>query len=211
MVASHEKGKVPPNESQSFIAVAATTGAIANERKTVAAQTLGVGDAGAQRRHITMRSAHDGKTPYAAPIIGGGLLRLADRWQATQIKVGCLWQRGMHHWAYSARVPPARNSKFHPLLSSLPMHKTTSVSRTLDYLHERGFLTEPELKTAESMFEPGFQFAAALQLADSIHLHIRVDDTEALPREDFFAQGAAFGALNGMNYDVYWSVLDRWA
>jgi hypothetical protein len=37
------------------------------------------------------------------------------------------------------------------------------------------------------MFESCFEFAAALQLADSIHLHIRVDDTDALPVEAFVA------------------------
>src|ERR1700753_2194436 len=72
------------------------------------------------------------------------------------------------------------------------MHKTSSVSQTLDWLHERGFLNDSELKTAASMFEPRFEFASALQLADSIHLHIRVDDTDALPKEEFFALGAEF-------------------
>jgi hypothetical protein len=62
----------------------------------------------------------------------------------------------------------------------------------MTWLHEAGLLSPVELKIAESMFEPGFQFADALQLADSIHLHIRVDDTDALPVDDFAAKGGRF-------------------
>lgn len=72
------------------------------------------------------------------------------------------------------------------------MHKTSDVTQSMDWLHNAGLLSAEELRTASSMFEPGFEFAQAIELAESIHLHIRVDDTDALPAEEFIRQGAAF-------------------
>ena len=70
------------------------------------------------------------------------------------------------------------------------MHKTTAVTDTLTWLQAQRFLNSPEFETAAGMFEPDFQFGGPLLLADSIHLHIRVDDVAALPREAFFERGA---------------------
>ncbi len=70
------------------------------------------------------------------------------------------------------------------------MHKTSALTEAMAYLHNVGLLTAEEHQIAASMFEPDFEFAAALALADSIHLHIRVDDTDALPVDAFIAHGA---------------------
>jgi len=72
------------------------------------------------------------------------------------------------------------------------MHKTPAVSSTMEWLHEAGLLSTAEQQIAACMFEPSFEFAAAMLLADSIHLHIRVDDTDALPVDEFLAHGAEF-------------------
>lgn len=72
------------------------------------------------------------------------------------------------------------------------MQKTPDVTESMDWLRGAGLLTDAELLTAGSLFEPCFEFAQAVELADSIHLHIRVDDTDALPVDGFLAQGAAF-------------------
>jgi hypothetical protein len=93
----------------------------------------------------------------------------------------------MHGKAYAPRFI-SRQPKF----TLIPMQKTPVVSQTIHWLHEIGLLSASELTTAESMFEPRFEFAASLQLADSIHLHIRVDDTDALPADAFAAHGGQF-------------------
>jgi len=72
------------------------------------------------------------------------------------------------------------------------MYKTPQVEHAMNWLHQEGLLNPTELRTVQSMFEPGYEFASALQMADSIHLHIRVDDTEALPKDAMLAQGARF-------------------
>jgi len=69
------------------------------------------------------------------------------------------------------------------------MQYTPATAQTLARLHEIGFLSSAESRAAASIFEPCFEFAAALQSADSIHLHIRVDDTDALPADAFAAHG----------------------
>lgn len=72
------------------------------------------------------------------------------------------------------------------------MKKTSEVTDSMAWLHRAGLLNDAELITAGSLFEPCFEFAETIHLADSIHLHIRVDDTDALPVEDFLTQGAVF-------------------
>lgn len=61
---------------------------------------------------------------------------------------------------------------------------------TLDALQSLGLLAGGEAETVRSLFAPGSRFAAAVALAETVHLHVKVDDTHALPLNDFFARGA---------------------
>lgn len=70
------------------------------------------------------------------------------------------------------------------------MNKTSQVFRSIESLHQAGLLDDRESTLAFSLFDPCFEFAKAVSLADSIHLHIRVDDTDQLPVEKFQAAGA---------------------
>jgi len=69
------------------------------------------------------------------------------------------------------------------------MHLTPSVSETIHLLKEAELLTSQEVGATLAMFEPCFEFAEALQNADSIHIHIRVDNTDTVPRDRFLAEG----------------------
>ena len=53
-----------------------------------------------------------------------------------------------------------------------------------------GLVTAAELAQALALLDPGFPFFAALRHADSLHLHVKVDDVAALPH-------AALAALGG--------------
>ena len=72
------------------------------------------------------------------------------------------------------------------------MRRTESIVRTLGFFREQGRLSADECHIILGLFEPGFEFADAVTLADSIHVHMRVDDTDALPRREFERHGGAF-------------------
>ena len=72
------------------------------------------------------------------------------------------------------------------------MTKTPSILRTLQWFQAQSLLTADEKRLVESMFEPCFEFAEALKLADSIHVHVSVEDTEALPHLAFQREGGSF-------------------
>jgi len=69
------------------------------------------------------------------------------------------------------------------------MKKTASIVDNLAWFRSIGLLTEEERLIVESIFDPEFEFAEALGLAESIHVHLKVDDTEALPVEEFAKRG----------------------
>lgn len=69
------------------------------------------------------------------------------------------------------------------------MQKTSSLVSTLAWFRGIRLLTEEESRIVESLFEPCFEFAGAVRLAESIHIHLKVEDTEALPFDDFATHG----------------------
>jgi hypothetical protein len=53
--------------------------------------------------------------------------------------------------------------------------------QTLGAFRSLDLLSEEELAEALALHDPAFPFFEAIRLADSVHLHIKVHDTEALP------------------------------
>lgn len=52
-----------------------------------------------------------------------------------------------------------------------------------------GFLTESEESAIRDVLDPGFSFAAAVALAETLHVHVKVDDVDALPRSAISGAG----------------------
>ncbi|GAA1953792.1 arsenosugar biosynthesis-associated peroxidase-like protein [Amycolatopsis minnesotensis] len=50
-------------------------------------------------------------------------------------------------------------------------------------------LTVVEAAEVRAMFEPGFPYALAMAAADSVHVHVKVPDVDALPHERIRAEG----------------------
>jgi hypothetical protein len=65
----------------------------------------------------------------------------------------------------------------------------TMAERALVLARELGLLSPCEGTQVRALLGGGVPFAAALRLADSIHLHIKVDDVALLPHERFVAAG----------------------
>jgi len=61
---------------------------------------------------------------------------------------------------------------------------------TLQDFRDMNLVTDAEVDEALSLLDPGFPFFAALRLADSVHLHVKVDDVDALPVSRIEALGA---------------------
>ena len=52
-----------------------------------------------------------------------------------------------------------------------------------------GLVSEAEIKETLGLLDPGFPFFAALRMADSLHLHVKVDNVNDLPFERILALG----------------------
>lgn len=61
--------------------------------------------------------------------------------------------------------------------------------RTLEAFRSLGLITGKEVEEALSLFDPAFPFFSAIRMADSVHLHVKVDDVETLPSEQILALG----------------------
>lgn len=59
----------------------------------------------------------------------------------------------------------------------------TQALETLEKFREAGLLSEAEVKEVDSAFLSCFAFADAMQLADSLHVNIKVDDIGVVPPE----------------------------
>ncbi|WP_117208631.1 hypothetical protein [Allorhizocola rhizosphaerae] len=59
----------------------------------------------------------------------------------------------------------------------------------LEFFRSEGFISADEQALIASLFEPGFVFADALSIAESIHVQIKCDDVTALPVAKIAAQG----------------------
>ncbi len=60
---------------------------------------------------------------------------------------------------------------------------------TLGFFQELGLLTVAETREVLSLFEPDFLFADSLREADSVHVHVKVEDVDKLPHAEILAQG----------------------
>ncbi|KGQ18784.1 hypothetical protein LF41_317 [Lysobacter dokdonensis DS-58] len=64
------------------------------------------------------------------------------------------------------------------------------IASSLDTLRDCGLLKADEACGVEWLFEASSPFATAIDCADSLHLHIKVEDTDALPVGAFLDAGA---------------------
>jgi hypothetical protein len=85
------------------------------------------------------------------------------------------------HWRFAPESPKIADL----------MHQTPTIVDTLAWFRSIRLLSELESRIVESLFEPCFEFAEAVKLAESIHIHIKVEDTETLPFDDFVQHGGA--------------------
>lgn len=70
----------------------------------------------------------------------------------------------------------------------MSVHSPT-VSQTLSLFRELHLISEREAGEVLAMLEPRFPYASAMAAADSIHLHIKVDDVSSLPHDLIRAAG----------------------
>ncbi len=68
-------------------------------------------------------------------------------------------------------------------------HSAESAAR-LSLLHRCGLITEREAEAVNQLDLPSSPFARDVELAETVHLHIKVDDTHQLPINEFFDAGA---------------------
>lgn len=61
----------------------------------------------------------------------------------------------------------------------------------LEYCQGLGLISATESVEVLALFAPGFPFAEALHVAESVHVHIKVEDTRTLPHQAIRAQGVA--------------------
>ena len=61
--------------------------------------------------------------------------------------------------------------------------------RTLSQFRALGLVSETEIAETLSLLDPAFPFFAALRMADSVHLHVKVDDVDDLPFSQIVALG----------------------
>ncbi len=72
------------------------------------------------------------------------------------------------------------------------MKMTPAIERSLNWFEAQSLLNPRERSLVNAMFEPSFQFSDAMTMADSIHVHVSVNDTEALPHIAFQREGGSF-------------------
>ena len=62
-------------------------------------------------------------------------------------------------------------------------------TRILNRFEELGLITRAEVREAESLLDPAFPYFSAMRLADTVHLHVKVDDVDELPTAEILALG----------------------
>lgn len=72
----------------------------------------------------------------------------------------------------------------------MKLQKSAEVAASLDRLQEWGLLKGYERETVERLGASESPFAREVALAETLHLHIKVDDTHQLPLNAFFEAGA---------------------
>lgn len=64
-----------------------------------------------------------------------------------------------------------------------------AIGETLRFFSDLGFLTASEIEEVEAMLATDFPFADAVTSAESVHVHVKVHDTEQLPHDQIVAAG----------------------
>jgi alkylhydroperoxidase/carboxymuconolactone decarboxylase family protein len=72
----------------------------------------------------------------------------------------------------------------------MKLRNSAEASASLKALQECGLLTGHEIEVVNRLGEPDSQLDPAVALAETIHIHIKVDDTHQLPINQFFDAGA---------------------
>ena len=72
----------------------------------------------------------------------------------------------------------------------MKLYESPAADATLKTLRSLGLLTEPETTVVTDFGRPDGRFHDTLALAETLHLHIKVDNTDALPINAFFKAGA---------------------
>lgn len=72
----------------------------------------------------------------------------------------------------------------------MKLHANPAAESTLTTLRVLGLLDDHELVVVTDFGKPGARFHDTLELAETLHLHIKVDDTDKLPINAFFKAGA---------------------
>ena len=62
-------------------------------------------------------------------------------------------------------------------------------TQTLAEFRAMGLITEAEIEQTFALLDPAFPFFASMRIADSLHVHVKVDDTASLPYSRILALG----------------------
>lgn len=72
----------------------------------------------------------------------------------------------------------------------MQLYQSQPAGATLSTLAKLGLLNEQEIAVVTELGGPESRFRETLNLAETLHLHIKVDNTDQLPINDFFKAGA---------------------
>ncbi len=72
----------------------------------------------------------------------------------------------------------------------MKLHNTPPATATLTTLRALGLLSDQEVAVVNDFGNPDSRFYDTLDLAETLHLHIKVDNTDVLPINAFFKAGA---------------------
>lgn len=72
----------------------------------------------------------------------------------------------------------------------MKLRNSNEAAASLKKLQECGLLTDHEIEVVNRLGKPDSPLDQAIELAETVHLHIKVDDTHKLPINEFFKAGA---------------------
>ncbi len=87
-------------------------------------------------------------------------------------------------WLRASQPKPAPKLDWRPELLQPAAWRTT-----LAEFRQMGLINDREIEETLALLDPAFPFFAALRVADSIHLHIKVDQVDDLPFDRIYALG----------------------
>ncbi len=105
-----------------------------------------------------------------------------------------VWTSGVASLPFSERFRWLRGSSGlrQPTPNWKPENLNSDLWRyTLKHFQDLELMSETEVAEALSLLDPGFPFFAAMRMADSLHVHIKVDDVNDLPVSRILALGTS--------------------